>query len=533
MRSTVNRKDDEMHVVTGEEMRRIDEAVINRFVPGLTLMERAGQGIFESIAEHFQPLGDTTVSIFLGRGNNAGDGLVVARLLVESGARVYLHYLHEPKDFSPDAFKNYERLGKNKTKHAINEDYLYLSDWEQKVVGAFDESDLVVDALLGTGITKNVRDNYETVIEIINQGGLPVISVDIPSGVNAATGEVMGASVRADLTVTMGLPKIGCFFYPGKAYTGGYSVVDIGVPAEVIAESGLSRHLIDFEQAFSDLPERDPTAHKFKCGSLLVIAGSRRFAGAAYLTALSALKTGCGIVYLAGPESIRTAIQASAPEVIFVSQPETETGSIAFEASNAILDDLRFDAVAVGPGLTTEKETAKLVKDIVARCPAPILIDADGINAFDGNFKELAKISKDHEMIISPHSGELERLTGKKISQVPLERFEQLHSLVEGTGITLVHKGAPTVVAHPGGRSDVNAGGHPGQATAGSGDVLTGAIGGFLAQGVGSAAAARLGVYLHSRAAVIAAEELSERGMTAGDNMHALGYALNELEEEE
>ncbi len=522
-----------MHVVTGDEMRSIDETVINRFVPGLTLMERAGQGIFESIAEHFQPLVDTTASIFLGRGNNAGDGLVVARLLAESGAKIYLHYLHKPKDFSPDAFKNYERRGKDKNRQAVNEVFLYLSDWEQRVAEALDESDLIVDALLGTGITKNVRDNYARVIEIINESGLPVLAVDIPSGVNAATAEVMGIAVRADLTVTMALPKIGCFFYPGRAYAGGYSVVDIGVPDEVIAEKELTRYLIDFEQALRDLPPREPTAHKFRCGSLLVIAGSRRFAGAAHLTALSALKTGCGIVYLAGPESIRTAMQASAPEVIFISQPETEDGSIAFEASKTILDDLRFDAVAIGPGLTTDKETVGLVKDVVARSGVQVLIDADGINAFTGDYEELVSISKDHELIISPHSGELARLTGKNISELPLERIDQLQSLVHDTGVTLVHKGAPTVVVHPDGRCDINAGGHAGQATAGSGDVLTGAIGGFLAQGIGVAAAARLGVYLHSRAASIAAEELSERGMTASDNMHALGYAMCELEDEE
>jgi hydroxyethylthiazole kinase-like uncharacterized protein yjeF len=520
-----------MHVVTGDEMRSIDEAVISRFVPGLTLMERAGQGIFDSIDEHFQPLGDTTVSIFLGRGNNAGDGLVVARLLAGTGTKVYLHYLHEPKDFSPDAFKNYERLGKIKNKHRITENLLYLSDWERGAAAALEESDLVVDALLGTGITKDVRGMYAQVIEMINNSGLPVIAVDIPSGIHADTAEVMGTAVKADLTVTMALPKIGCFFYPGRAYAGGYSIVDIGVPDEIIAERELTRHLIDFEQALQDLPPREPTAHKFRCGSLLVIAGSRRFAGAAHLTAFSALKTGCGIVYLAGPESIRTAMQASAPEVIFISQRETADGSIALEAVKGILDDLRFDAVAIGPGLTTETETAELVRDVVARCPVPILIDADGINAFAGDYAKLVSLSGKHDMIISPHSGELKRLTGKSISERPLQRIEQLQSLVRDTGITLVHKGAPTVVVHPGGRCDINAGGHPGQATAGSGDVLTGAIGGFLAQGAGAAAAARLGVYLHSRAASIAAEELGERGMTAGDNMHALGYAMCELED--
>jgi NAD(P)H-hydrate epimerase len=520
-----------MFIVTGEEMRRIDEAVISRFVPGLTLMERAGQGIFEAIARQFQPLDDVTASIVLGRGNNAGDGLVVARLLAETGARVHLHMLHEPGDFSPDAFKNYERLSSLAAEGRLSENYLMLPDGVHKAAEALDESDFVVDALLGTGLAKPVREGYARAIDLINESGLPVLAVDIPSGVSAETGEVLGTAVMADLTVTMALPKIGCFFYPGKAHTGGYTVVDIGVPREVIEEAGLKRRLIDFDTAVLELPRRDPAAHKFACGSLLVLAGSRRFAGAAHLAALSALRTGCGIVYLAGPESIRTAVQASAPEVIFLSQPETAAGGLSRDAA-AVLGEVRFDALAIGPGLTCAEETASLVRDIASRCETPMLIDADGINAFAGRYDDLKAISKRVPVIISPHSGELARLTGADVPAIPLDRIGRLVALVAGSGVTLVHKGAPTVIAHPDGSCDINAGGHPGQATAGSGDVLTGAIAGFLAQGAEPAAAARLGVYLHSHAAGIAAMEQGERGMTAGDNMRALGPAMSELEDE-
>lgn len=521
-----------MHVVTGEEMRRLDDATISHIVPGITLMERAGQGVFEEIAEYFDPFEDCVISIFLGGGNNAGDGLVVGRLLAEHGAQVILHYLRDPKNLPPDAFKNYVRLKSFRKSGSIEENFLYLADWEHKVRSSLEESDLVVDALFGTGITKPITGLYTEVIEMINRSGLLTLSVDIPSGVNGSTGEIMGAAVQADLTVTMALPKIGLFFYPGKAYTGGFHVIDIGIPDTVIENEKIDRHVLDFDQVLEDLPELDPASHKFQRGALLIVAGSRRYTGAAHLASVSALRTGCGIVYLAGPESIRPVIQAAAPEVIFIPLPETDEGTVHSSALEVLAREVRFDAAAVGPGLTTDAETVQFVREFVKRLEVPVLLDADGINAFQGSYDELKTLSESKEIVVSPHSGELKRLTGEEITGTPLERIERLRVLVAGTNVTFVHKGAPTVIAHPTGRSDINVAGHPGQATAGSGDVLTGAIAGFLAQGAGAAAAARIGVYIHSRAAMIAAEELGERGMIAGDCMEALPLAIQDLEEE-
>jgi hydroxyethylthiazole kinase-like uncharacterized protein yjeF len=520
-----------MKIVTGQEMRRIDEATINRFVPGIDLMERAGQRVYEHIAAAFPWEGEAfVVSIFLGRGNNAGDGLVVARLLAERGAKVMLHYLHRPEDFSPDAAKNHARLAALRESKRIVEHFLYLAGWQDAVRGALEESDLIVDALLGTGLTHPVREEYAAVMDLVNAGDLPVVAVDLPSGVNADTGEIMGNAIIADVTVTMGLPKIGCLFYPGKTCAGELIVGDIGIPPEVIDEQGLGCATIDAAQAVEDLPQRPPTAHKFARGSLLLIAGSRRYAGAAHLASLSALRTGCGIVYCAGPESIRSVIQCSAPEVIFVSLPETPTGSIAYRARESIFSGLRFDAVAMGPGLTTEDETVAFVRYVLDNCPAPLLIDADGLNAFEGGFDIVRRESRNKEIIVTPHSGELARIVGSAVPEDPLGRIRGLAALTEHGKVTIVHKGAPTVIVHPDGRADVNVLGHPGQATAGSGDVLTGAIAGFLAQGCGAARASRLGVYLHSRAAELAADRLGEHGMIAGDCMRALPFALKELE---
>ncbi|MBN2184782.1 MAG: NAD(P)H-hydrate dehydratase [Candidatus Krumholzibacteriota bacterium] len=521
-----------MYLVTSEEMRRLDSKTIERFEPGLVLMERAGQGVFDSVSAHFEDPSGECVSIFLGRGNNAGDGLVAGRLLAEAGVKVVLLYMHEPDKFTPDAAKNYSRLDKIRADGGIEEVFLYLSDRAQKALSAINKSTVIIDALLGTGINSPVRDEYAEVIDQINISGIPVVSVDIPSGINGTSGEVMGRAVAADLTVTMGFPKTGMAFYPGKSYCGVVDIIDIGIPREVIEESGLKDRILDIDLVLGELPERDPAAHKFDCGSLLVIAGSRSYSGAAYLSAVSALRSGCGIVYLAAPESIRTVIQSLAPEIIFISLPETGFGSISLEAAESIPRDLRYDAAVIGPGLTNGKETSGFVTRFVSGCKKPLLIDADGLNAFLRGFSDLAAYSKEREIILTPHSGELQRLTGSAPPASPAERTEYLRTLVEGTGITLIHKGAPTLIAHNSLDIDVNIHGHPGLATAGSGDVLAGAVGGILAQGVSAGSAARVGVYLHSRAADLAAQETGERSMIAGDCCNALPLAMIELEED-
>jgi NAD(P)H-hydrate epimerase len=518
-----------MKIVTGDEMRRIDEATISRFVPGVDLMERAGHRVFEQIEATFPAIDSICASIFLGRGNNAGDGLVVARLLAERGARVILHYLRPHEEFSPDAAKNHARLASLEGAKIV-EVFLNLAGWQELTRKALEDSDLIVDALLGTGLNKAVGEDYAAAIDVINGSDLPILAVDIPSGVNADTGEIMGAAVAADATVTMGLPKIGCLFYPGKGCAGELVVGDIGIPAEVIDEQGIACETIDLARAAEDLPLREPTAHKFACGSLLVVAGSRRYSGAAILTAVSALRTGCGIVYCAGPESIRTVVQGAAPEVIFVALPETAEGSLAAAGAFKALDEIRYDALAIGPGLTTEPETTKVVRAMLDRCPKPMLIDADGLNALEGRFADIVRASRVKEIVITPHSGELKRLAGEGAPEIPPLRIAWLRELVRDTGVTVVHKGSPTVAVNPDGSAGVCVHGHPGQATAGSGDVLSGAIAGFLAQGAGAAQAARLGVYLHSRAAEIAAFDTGERGMIAGDCMRALSVALKELE---
>ena len=519
-----------MKIVTGAEMRRIDETTILRFVTGIALMERAGQRVFDHVAASFPQLDSMTVSIALGKGNNAGDGLVVARLLAEAGASVILHYLHRPEDLSPDAAKNHARLAALREERRVSERYLYLGNWREEVSAALDESDLVVDALLGTGLASPVREEYAALIGLLNECGSPIVSIDVPSGVNSDTGEVMGTAVVADATVTLGLPKIGCLFYPGKECAGELVVGDIGIPAEVIDGERLLVETIDYEDALAGLPRHAPTAHKFARGSLLLVAGSRRYAGAAALAATSALRTGVGIVVLRGPRIRPRGRAIGGARSRFRVAPETASGSIARRAGERLLDEIRFDALAVGPGLTTDEETASLVPRILERFRKPLLIDADGLNALAGRFDLVQKASVDREIVVTPHSGELARLVGEEIPELPAARIERLRSLVAGTWVTIVHKGAPTLVAHPDGTVGVNLHGHPGMATAGSGDVLAGAVAGFLAQGCGAARAARLGVYLHSRAAEIAAAELGERGMIARDCMEALPLALRELE---
>lgn len=518
-----------MKAATGAEMRRIDEATIQRYVAGAILMERAGQRVFEHIVSCFGPAEDLSVAIFAGRGNNAGDGLVVARLLAEAGGKVSICYMHRPEELSPDAAKNHARLENLRGGPNLSELFLYLGNWRAVAEEVLSRSDLIVDALLGTGISKPIKEKYAEVIEMLNSAEQPIVSIDIPSGVNADTGELMGTAIVADSTVTLGLPKVGCLFYPGKGCTGELIVGDIGIPREVIEEQKILLETIDRKEASAVFPRHDPTEHKFERGSLLVVAGSRRYAGAAVLTSRSALRTGCGIVYCAAPESIRTVVQSSSPEIVFVAMPETESGSLALSAFERLCET-RFDALAIGPGLTTDRQTAQLVRRLVEWSPKPILIDADGINALAGQFEFLVAASRGRQIVVTPHSGELERLVGVKVPALPGDRVEKLRSLVQGTGLTLVHKGAPTVAAFPDGTVAVNTCGHPGMATAGSGDVLSGAISGFLAQGCSAARSARLGIYVHSRAAELAASVVGESGMIAGDCMETIPLAIEEIE---
>lgn len=522
-----------MEVLTSEQMKKVDEETINTVCPGLELMERAGKTVADYIyyiltETHGAPF---KAVIFAGPGNNGGDGLVVARHLYERDCRVSVHLLKSADSFPMDALKNYWRLSHLiKTTDRVRQLDGKNPDWLPAAVDDLQDAQVIVDGLFGTGMSGAPRGRALDMIELINSSEVPVVSIDIPSGVQGDTGAVPGVAVRASHTVTIGRPKLGLLFYPGKAQVGEMTVADIGFPDKIVQRHAGDIQVVDWEEAYERLGERPPAAHKYQCGSLLVAAGSRMYTGAALLTAGAALRSGCGMVYLAVPESIRETIQGSIWEAITIPLPETADGTISPEALPVLAPYLeKADALAVGPGLGRHPQTDRFIKELLSQAKLPAVLDADGLNAYTDRGGELAGIKS--PLVLTPHSGELKTLMSTAIPDEPLGRIQKTREIAQATGTVLLHKGAPSLVAAPGGQVWINSAGSSALATAGTGDVLTGFVGSFLAQGREALDAALLGMFLHGKAGEYAAVEMGVRGVVAGDLLWEVGKVLSELED--
>jgi NAD(P)H-hydrate epimerase len=355
----------------------------------------------------------------------------------------------------------------------------------------------------------------------------PVFAIDIPSGVDGTTGEVAGDAVRAYATVTIGAPKTGLLFYPGKEYVGALSVIDIGFPAEIVEKNANPWFYLDADAAAHMLPKRAPNIHKYDAGTLLLIAGSEAYRGAALLSGEAALRGGCGMVYLAVPEGIRAEVSVALREAVTVALPQTPQGTSAKGAASALRDYVgKANAIAIGPGLGRNDETDEFVRDFVVHTTKPCVVDADGLTAFSGHAEDLA----DRKRVVTPHDGELARLVGESRATQPVERVEETVGLAQRLQVTLVRKGAPTLVAVPDGRMWINSSGSSALATGGTGDVLTGLVGSLLAQGAEPSDAACVACFLHGRAGELAALEKGVRGVIAGDLIPQLGPAMRALE---
>jgi NAD(P)H-hydrate epimerase len=510
-------------------MRKIDEATIARFCPGLELMERAGRKVTDHILERFPDKG-FKAAVFVGPGNNGGDALVVARRLSEAERACTVLYLAAPESFTMDTLKNYQRLqDKAKSYPHLKELNLTRSDWMNLIGKELVDSSLVVDGLFGTGLARALEERALEVVRMINESGVPVVSIDTPSGVNGDTGEVLGDAVRAQSTVTMGYPKLGLLFHPGKAHVGHLVVADLGFPEEVLQVHSMGIYLNDRAEAARRLPARREDAHKYQCGTALLIAGSRMYTGAVLLAAEAVLRSGCGMVYCAVPESIRGLVEPELREAITIAVPETKDGTIA-PAAWPLLQPFveKADVLLVGPGMSRHPDTTRFVLDVLEKSPKPLVIDADALNALEGNAKSLADSKV--PVIITPHGGELSRLVGGEIPAAPIDKIEATREIARSLGLTLVHKGAPTLIASPGGEVWVNYNGTSALATAGTGDVLTGLVGGCLAQGGSPIDAACVACCLHGRAGEVAARARGVRGVVAGDLLRYLGEPLVELE---
>ncbi len=512
-------------VLTADEMRRADGLTIDEIgLPGPVLMENAGGAVAEAILRRFPHA--RRVVVLCGKGNNGGDGFVVARRLRRGGAEALL--LGRREDVRADArthLEAYERSGGR---------VLEVADagaWAA-ARGRLDGADVLVDALLGTGLRGRASALPAAAIaELVQraEAGVPVVAVDIPSGLHADGGTSEGPVVRATLTVTFAAPKPGLVLPPESEHVGELVIADIGITPETLAAVGPSLFLLEDADAAAAFPPREPSAHKGRFGHVLVVAGSLGKTGAAVLAASGALRTGAGLVTVATPLSCLGTVAAARAEVMTEPLPETATGGPSEEALDRVLTlaDER-DAVVLGPGLGQDPSTAAFVRELVRRCPKPLLVDADGLNALAAAPAEEwaeALRSRTAATVLTPHPGEMARLRGQTVSAVQGHRVDAARDLARESGAVAVLKGQRTLVAEPGGRVAVNPTGNPGMGTGGTGDVLAGVVGALLARHEAWLAATS-GVYVHGWAGDLAAEALGEEGLLAGDVVESLPRAL-------
>ncbi|NUP88791.1 MAG: NAD(P)H-hydrate dehydratase [Candidatus Sumerlaeia bacterium] len=508
-----------MKVVTEEQMREIDRVTIEeRGVPGLTLMERAGEAVAQSVLARWSP---RRVAICAGKGNNAGDGFVAARVLSQHGVQVDLFLAFPPEDFRGDAATTFAALPA-KVRHFRDPGGTVLRSHVQ-------DCDLVVDAVLGTGTRGRVRGPAAAMIEAINESGRPVAAIDLPSGLSAGNLSEGGPCVEATLTVTVGLPKLALVSSPGFPRVGEMVVADIGFPRDLLESPDLRVNLLTLGDVRRRMPARPEDSHKGTFGHLLLVAGSLGMTGAAVLAAQAAQRTGVGLVTVAAPERCIPTLEHLA--VSAVKQPLCGPSASALDLS--ALDQLgaldRFDAVAIGPGLGQASGTQQLVLALIARVRQPLIIDADGLNALATDVSALA--SRPGPTVLTPHPKEMARLTGSEVAEIQRDRLAAARSIAEAHGVVTVLKGARTVIADPGGEIWINTTGNSGLAKGGSGDVLTGLVAGLAAQGVAPVDAALCAVHWHGLAADALTQRLTRRAMLPEDLIGTLAEVSGELGE--
>lgn len=511
-----------MKVLNSEQMRRCDRAAIDDYgIAELVLMENAGVQVVESMDEYFGDDGPDLIAVMCGKGNNGGDGFVVARHLYSTGRAVRAYLFAAAPDLRGSVAENH------RIAVAIGVDVVEVPDaesWEQcadEIVGF----DCIVDALFGTGISGPLRGHFGAVVEAINDSGAIVVAVDLPSGLAADNGEVAGPAVDADLTVTFAAPKLCHAFPPACELIGELSVVDIGIPEAAIDAVESALELITPEECAFALEPREADTHKGSYGRVLIVAGAPGMAGAAALTARGALRGGAGLVTVGAPDSVHEIVAGLVAEALVRPHATDSDGGLGL-AAKAGLTALgeAADVLAVGPGVGTSEETQQLVRELVAESPVPVVLDADGLNAFAGDPEALGAIGP--PCVLTPHPGEMGRLLGMSTAEVQADRLAAVRALAERSGAIVILKGFRSLVCDPNGRVAINPTGNPGMATAGSGDVLTGLLAALIGQGVEPFAAARLAAFLHGEAGDIAAGRVGEISLIASDIVEALPDAF-------
>lgn len=514
-----------MRIVNAAQMRAADRQTIEQLgLSSLILMENAGRQVVAVLQDAFADLASRRVAVVSGRGNNGGDGFVVARTLRQRQIDVLPLLVGPAADVQGDARVNLTLLA------PVGLSLIEIPDetaW-RRVRDDVARAGVIVDAIFGTGLNKPLEGLFRTIVADLNGFNVPIVSIDLPSGFSADDPQILGETIDASITVTLGAPKLPLVLWPGKSRTGKLVVADIGIPPHVIEElDGPYVNLFTREQAQALLPARVADSHKGDYGRVLIVAGSPGKSGAARLSALGALRSGAGLVTVATPRSCQHTVAALAPEYMTEGLPETPDGSIDGEALDRVLG-VACDVVAAGPGLGTGAGTSSVVHGLVERASVPLVLDADALNVFASDPDRL-RGRPDAPIVVTPHPGEMARLTGTSASQVQADRIGTARSFATSHAVFVVLKGAQTIVAAPNGRVTINPTGNPGMATGGTGDVLTGMIAAWLAQLGDPERACGLAVYLHGLAGDLAAGAVGEVSLIATDLVGQLGPAILSL----
>lgn len=515
-----------MIVTTAAEMRRIDALAIERFgVPSEVLMERAGVGAAEALLARFPHVRKAGVVVLAGKGNNGGDGFVVARALKRRRVRCEVILAAARGDVRPPARAKllaWQRAGGKTTTIAAGD----LGPLQR----ALAKAGCVVDALFGTGLTGEIGGLAAEAITLVNASGVPTVALDVPSGLDSDRGVPLGVAIEAELTVAFAAPKIGTVIHPGVRYAGELAVVDIGIPDAAFEEVAPAAEAVLAADAAALLRPRAPEAHKGTNGHVVIVAGGRGKSGAVVLASRAAARAGAGLVTAGVPAAEQPAVAARLLEEMTAALPDDGDGGFAFpspDAYAALLDGK--SAVVTGPGIGVSAARQALVQWLVAHATLPMVVDADALNCLAAAPPPGAWGGPDRPRILTPHPGEMARLTGLDTAQVQADRIAVARRFAAARGVIVVLKGARTVVAEPDGRVAINCSGNPGLASGGTGDALAGILGGLLAQGYPPADAARLGVFLHGFAADRVAARRGMIGLLASDVIEELPAATAAL----
>lgn len=523
-----------MKILTAGQMQEVDRRTSEEAgVASLILMENAGFGLYLALRDHFEDLNDPTIAIVCGKGNNGGDGLVLARQLLQRGIEPDVYLLSPQEEVSGDAAANLRAFLQN---GGEIEEITGVDQWEQ--FRTFLSSyDIIVDAILGTGIDKPLKGLYAEIVADINASGAFVLSVDIPSGMISDSTEASPLSIQADVTVTFTAPKVAHILNQDQQAIGELCTVPIGTPPWILDDKRFFLDLMTQEEISSWIPDRPVRSHKGTYGIVAVVAGSVGKPGAAALSAFSALKAGSGLVTILTSDRAQSVVAAFHPELMSEGLPSTARGSVAAASLTSALEVLqRMDVAAVGPGLSTDSETVEFVNQLVRQTSIPLVIDADGLNALVGRLENLP-VASERPLIFTPHPGEFSRLIKVSVPEILSDPVDKARKFARQYRVWLVLKIFRTLVASPEGHVHVSPLGNPGMATAGTGDVLTGVltsiIGQYVAQGRSGPAeiqqAICLAVFLHGCAGDLAAQEMGPAAMTSRDICRNLGHAYELL----